>query len=457
MSAISRKDFIKKTALGTLGLAVTSSYGASAFLNHKSPNDIIGIGVIGFGIRARQMVGRLGYFHPQAAPMPTGFDTISREERTRGYANQSDKLIQPFTNEKVRAVCDIYEDALTYAGEMFDKDVKMYNDYRRMLDDKDIDCVMIFTPDHWHAKMAIDAMEAGKDIFIEKCPTHNFREAVELKKKAEKTGRIVQLNESVVHSPSTRKMKEIIDSGALGKVNLIRTFKYIPLKRRIWDWPIPSNLNASTINWKEFLGQAPYKKFDPARVIKWRCYWDYGTGVCGDLFSHTLASLNPIMDIHIPKTAIASGGVYALKDYFEVPDLYHSVYEYPDKDLTILFSANFASSNAPRSNEFIGTEASMTSSRDEIHIWGEPLSDRYAERMKAAAGGPVDIIKVEKETDMSTLEYHFHEFFDAMRSRGKTSCDINFTFDEDIACHMGTEAFQQGRKVQWDADKMEIV
>jgi predicted dehydrogenase len=457
MGTISRKDFIKKSALGAVGLAVGSSYSASAFLKHTSPNDIIGIGVIGFGVRARQMVGRMGYYHPQAAPVPTGFDTISREERTRGYANQSDKCVQPFDKEKIRAVCDIYDDSLTYAGEMFDSDVKMYSDYRKMLDDKDIDCVMIYTPDHWHARMAIDAVDAGKDIFIEKCPTHNFREGVELKRKIDESDRIVQLNESVVHSPATKRMKEIIESGALGKVHLIRTYKYIPVKRRVWDWPVPSNLNTATINWKEFLGVAPYREFDPKRVIKWRCYWDYGTGVCGDLFSHTLAGINPIMDIHIPKTAIASGSVTALKDYFEVPDLYHSVYEYPEKELTLLFSANFASGNAPRSNEFIGTDASMTSRGNEIYIWGEALSDIYSEKMKTTPEGPVEIIKIEKENEMSALEYHFHEFFDAMRKRGKTSCDINFTFDEDIACHMGTEAFLQGKKVTWDSQKMEII
>ncbi len=448
---MTRKSFIKKGAMGAAGLAFAGTFGAPAFLRNPSPNDTIGVAVIGFGIRARQMVGRMGYFHSLAAPIPTGFDTISREERTRGYYNKSDVAVRPFDKEQIRIVCDIYDDALKYAEEIFGAQTKYYDNYRKVLENKDIDCVMIFTPDHWHAKMAVDACEAGKDIFIEKCPTHSIEEGVLLKKTVEKTNRVVQLNESVALSPSTKKMREIVQSGMLGKVHTIRAYKYIPLSRRIWDWPIPSDLNENTINWREFLGPAPYRDFNPKRVIQWRCYWDYGTGVCGDLFSHTLAAINPIMDVHIPHTAVASGGVYALKDYFEVPDVYTSVYEYPDKDLSLLFNANFASSNAPRSTEFIGTDATMTSRGNEIYIWGEPTSPKYSSvEVKPGENKPSEVIKVESEDSMTSLEKLFHEFFDAVRTRSKTTCDINFAFDEDISCHLGTEAFLKGGKMTWD-------
>ncbi len=458
-SRMSRKEFLKAGALGTAGLAMAGTIGAPAILKARSPNNAIGVGVVGFGIRARQMMTRLGHFHPQAASVPTGFDTGSRADRARGYGHRDRMPVKPFTDEPIRAVCDIYTDARTYAGEMFGEDLRLYEDYRKLLDDKDIDAVMIFTPDHWHAKIAIDAVEAGKDIFIEKCPTHNWKEAVALKKAVESNKRVVQLNESGVHSPVAKKMREIVRSGALGKVHVVRAYKYIAAQRRVWEFAIPEDLSPKTIDWKAFLGSAPNVDFDPRRVIRWRCYWDYGTGMNGDLFSHTLATINMIMDIDVPKTAVASGGTYELKDYFKVPDVYHSVYEYPDKELSLFFSGNFTSSNSPRSTEYVGTDATMTNQGDEIHIFAEPQAERYKAlgygRQKP--GVPSEIIKINEDAEMSTQEYHFHEFFDCMRTRNQTACNMDMTFGEDMSCHMGTEAFFQKRQVTWDREEMEIV
>ncbi|MFC1782634.1 Gfo/Idh/MocA family protein [Planctomycetota bacterium] len=441
-----RREFIKKTVAGAAGVAA-AHLGFPAILRSASPNETIGIGVIGFGIRARQMMCALGHAHPQAAPNATGFGTITRKDRTRGYGRKNQTLVKPFDTEQIRAVCDIYQDALKYASEMFPPNVKYYDNYRKVLDDPDIDCVMIFTPDHWHVKIAIDACKAGKDVFIEKCPTHNFTEGVALKKAVEENKRVLQLNESGVHSAATKKMRDIVRSGALGRVHLVRICKDIQADRRLWDWPIPSDLSPKTINWKEFLGSAPYHEFDPKRVIQWRCYWDYGTGVCGDLFSHTLAVVNTVMDIHIPKTAVASGGTYELNDYMYVPDLYHSIYEYPDKGLTVNFSSNFAAPQPYSDTVYYGTDAAMTQKGSQIHISNKPGSGKE----------PLEIIRPQRTSEMSGQETHFHEFFDAIRTRGKTTCDMHMCFGEDLACHMGTEAFHRGRKVTWDPEKMEII
>jgi predicted dehydrogenase len=455
---VTRREFLKRGARVAAGFAMASQLGVPAFSQNRSPNDTLGIGVIGFGIRARQMMCRLGHFHPKAAEKATGFGSISREDRTRGYGRRQ-QPVQPFVKEQIRAVCDVYEDARKYAGEMFDSKVTLYDNYRKVLENRDIDAVMIFTPDHWHAQVAIDACEAGKDVFIEKCPTHSFQEGVALKKAVETHKRVIQLNESTVQSPVTKKMRDLVRSGALGRVHLVRVFRFYPFSRRLWDWPIPSNLNPKTINWKEFLGSAPHRAFDPKRVIQWRCYWDYGTGICGDLFSHDMASINMIMDIHIPHTAVASGGVYELKDYLEIPDVYNSIYEYPDKNLTVAFSANFTSTFRPRGIEYIGTEASMTKRGNEIQIWAAPDSKQYAHLLQESPkeGVPTEIIEVPSEGQMSSGEKHFHEFFDAVRTRKETSCNMHMCFGEDISCHMGTEAFHQGRKVKWDPVNLKIV
>lgn len=444
----SRREFIRKTAVGTAGIAAAAKLGMPAILRSQSPNAELGVGIIGFGIRARQMANALGYFHPMAPDHPTGFGSISREERTRGYGHRSRMPVKPFDNEPVRAVCDIYQDARRYASELFGDGVRMYDNYNKLLEDPDIDVVMIFTPDHWHAQMAIDACQAGKDIFIEKCPTHNYKEGLALKKAVEENKRIVQLNESSLHSPIVNKMGDIIRSGSLGNVHLIECNWHIPATRRIWDWPIPSDLSPETIDWEAFTGPAQKLDFNPKRVIQWRCFWDYGTGVCGDLFSHSLADINFIMDLHIPKTAVASGGTYELKDYFHIPDLYSSIYEYPEKEATVVFSANFATSQRKVGTTYNGTLAAMTSNRDEIQV------------LKPGSGPGEKIIEkitVESSSDMGPLEKHFHEFFDCVRSRKETTCNMNMILGEDISCHMGTEAFHQGRKVMWDGEAEEII
>jgi predicted dehydrogenase len=443
-----RREFIRNTAKGTTGIAVAANLGMPSILKSQSPNDEIGVGIIGFGIRARQMANSMGYFHPEAPDHPTGFGSISREDRTRGYGHRSNMPIIPFDKEPIRAVCDIYQDARKYASEIFDDDVKFYQNYEKILENPDIDAVMIFTPDHWHAKMAIEACEAGKDIFIEKCPTHHFSEGVALKKTVESHERVIQLNESILHDPVTKKMREIVRSGKLGNIHLIQCFWHIPAARRIWDWPIPSDLSLDTINWKQFLGPAPNTKFDPKRVIQWRCFWDYGTGICGDLFSHTLASLNYIMDLGIPNTAIASGGTYALGDYFHIPDLYHSIYEYPDKKLTVMLSANFAAAQRKVGVAYCGSIASMSAERGEIRITNPD---------KDPDSPDLDKFNVDRDSEMGNQEQHFHEFFDCIRTRSETTCNMDMCFAEDISCHMGTEAFHQGRKVTWDAKKMAIV
>ena len=184
------------------------------------------------------MVGRLGHFHPQAAPTATGFGTISRQDRTRGYGTRSRLPVKPFEKEQIRAVCDIYEDARTYAGEMFESSVTLYDNYRKVLENPDIDAVMIFTPDHWHAQIAIDACAAGKDVFIEKCPTHSYREGVALKKAVEYHKRIIQLNESTVQSPVTKKMRDIVrvarHLGAKGNDSLLEFFGIIEKDDTQW-------------------------------------------------------------------------------------------------------------------------------------------------------------------------------------------------------------------------------
>jgi predicted dehydrogenase len=366
--------------------------------------------------------------------------------------------VKPFEREEIRAVCDLWQDACLYAKEMLGDRLKTYEYYRKALQDPDVDAVMVMTPDHWHAQIAIDAAEAGKDVFIEKCPTRTIEEAVALKKTIERTSRILQLNEPVWQDPVHKKMRELVQSGALGKVHLVRTYSYRNAPTGAWLYTIPPNLKPDNFNWEEFQRPVPpasRREFDPVRVIRWRCWWDYGTGMSGDMFSHRIAAVNMVMGTSIPATAVASGGVYHFKDGREVPDLYHALNEYPQNDLTVTYSANLASTFSLDA-EYIGSDATMTTSRGKILIWAETQSERYAAKFRDGTyqrGRPSEEIAVEPSA-MPNQEAHLHEFFDCMRSRKSPSCNLQQAFAEDIACHLGTAAYRENRRKAWDSVRL---
>jgi predicted dehydrogenase len=452
---VSRRQLITSGAISTLA--------APAILKARSPNNTIGLAVLGFGIRARNVVATMGHVHPKQKRGAGGYGVISREDRVnRGYGGVSPEGAGQFKDVEVRAVCDIWEDGRAYAKEMFGNRLKTPADYRQVLQDPDIDAVFIMTPDHWHAQMGIDAAGAGKDVFIEKCPTRSVEEGVALKKAVENAGSILQLNESVHQNPLYHKMREIVQSGMLGPVRHVETHTYRNTASGAWQYPIPSNLTPETIDWKEFLGPAPYRPFDAERIIRWRCYWDYSTGIAGDMFSHRIGAVNLVMGTHIPQTASASGGVYHWHDGRETPDVYHAVNEYPDRGLTITYSANLATTNG-EGTIYRGADAAMTGGKNGVAIYAEPSSRKYASKFKSGEyqrGKPSEVIPVELPTHLGPQwdrVLHLREFFDCMRSRKQPSCGMHECFGEDISCHLGTLAYMNKRQMTWDADRLRAV
>jgi len=452
---LSRRNMLINGAVGSLA--------APAILKARSPNTTIGVAVLGFGIRARNVMATMGYVHPKQKSGAGGYGVISREDRVnRGYGSFSADGARQFRDVEIRAVCDIWEDSRAYAREMFGSRLKTPADYRQTLQDPDIDAVFIMTPDHWHAQMGIDAAVAGKDIFIEKCPTHSVEEGVALKKAVETAHCILQLNESVYQDPVSHKMREIVQSGMLGPVRHVETHTFRNTASGAWQYPIPSNLNSDTIDWKAFLGSAPNRAFDAERIIRWRCYWDYSTGIAGDMFSHNIGGVNLVLGTHIPQTAVASGGVYHWLDGRETPDVYHAVNEYPDKGLTITFSANLATTYGG-GTVYRGSDAAMVGSRGAVLIYAESSSRRYAPKFQDGVyqrGKPSEIISVELPTHLGpqwNRVLHLREFFDCMRSRKTPSCGMHECFGEDISCHLGTLAYLNKRQMTWDAQRLRAV
>ena len=190
------------------------------------------------------------------------------------------------------AAADIYDGRFEECRKKFGKDIQTTRDYREVLARKDVDAVIVASPDHWHMQMTIDALEAGKDVYCEKPMMHSIDEGARMLAAQKKTGRILQVGSQCVSSIVYEKARELFASGAIGQVNLIEGWTNRNSVMGALHWPIPKDASPQTIDWDRFLGQAPKRPFEPARLFRWRLYHDYGTGITGDLFVHLFSGMH---------------------------------------------------------------------------------------------------------------------------------------------------------------------
>jgi len=436
---VSRRDFLKASTRGAAGLVAAGTLGAPTLLSAMSPNEVVGVGLIGIGVRGYQHLHR----------------------------------VVDIKNVQVRGISEIYDYHMNRGvKDAKNPKVKKYRDYRKMLEDRDIDAVIISTPDHWHAQMVIDAAAAGKDIYCEKGLCRTLDEAKAMVKAVKTNKRVFQLGHQGRSNPAYYKAREIVDSGMLGKVTLIRCSHFRNSKEPQWRWyssysnfKVPTDATPETIDWVKFLGNAPWQPFNIRRYFHWRCYWDYGTGIAGDLQSHGMDAINTIMQMGIPHSAMTSGGVYYWKDDRETPDTWNVVFDYPERDLAITYQSEFQSSYFSKNGyEFFGKEASMVVSRG-VEVYAEEPSEKYAGAVEKARkeaerkNKPYQAPLLYKATraDLNPMTDHMQNFIDCVRSGDVPRCNIDLAFQEAVTIVMAVKSYFEKRKVFWDPEREEIV
>ncbi len=228
-------------------------------------------------------------------------------------------------------VADLYDTRHESAKAILKNNVETTRDYRSVLDRKDIDAVIVATPDHWHSRLVIEAAQAGKDVYCEKPMSHTPEQGFAMIEAVQKNKRICQIGSQRVSSILYAKAKEIWDSGMLGEVDTIEAVWDRNTDSGAWVFPIPPDANASTIDWTTWLGDAPSRPFDGRRFVSWRCYKDYGAGLPGDLFVHLISGINFVTGVNVPAVrAFSTGGIYYYKDGREFGDLQWTMYDYPE-------------------------------------------------------------------------------------------------------------------------------
>ena len=347
-----------------------------------SPGKKIRLGIIGFGIRGPQIAKAAGFLHPDdVEAMKKDAATNSADSRYQEFIDQED------INIEVTAVCDIFTVYAKKAqetganAERKGKDSKLqdmpviYNDYRELIADKNVDAVIIATPDHWHAPMAIEAARAGKHIYCEKPMSWSVEETYELREAIKETGVVFQLGHQGRQTEAYNKAREVINNNVIGNVNLIEITTNRNTPNGAWVYPIHPQASPDTIDWPKFIGQAPWHDFSLERFFRWRCWWDYSTGLSGDLLTHEYDAMNQIMGLGIPDSAVSSGGIYHFKDGRTVPDVLHTVFEFNEYDLTMMYSATLASSK-DRGKVLMGHDGYMEVGNT-MTVYADRVSTRY--------------------------------------------------------------------------------
>jgi predicted dehydrogenase len=337
----SRRSFLKKalstaiiTSATTPIMAKSKSIITLPRQNDKkkyAANDQINIGVIGMGIM--------------------GFNNLRTSLKVPGV-----KLI---------GVCDLYTGRLERTKELFGQEVFTTRNYQELLDRKDIDAVIIATSDHWHDRISIDAMNKGKHVYCEKPMVHKVEEGAAVIATQKKTGKVYQVGSQRVSSIVTQKARELMGSKTIGDLVLVETWNDRQGGSGAWQYSIPRDASKTTVDWENFLGDAPKVPFDPVRFFRWRNYRDYGTGIAGDLFVHLFSGLHAVTESKGPNRIYATGGLRYWKDGRDVPDIICGLYDYPatpnHPEFTLQMRVNFVDGSGGSSLlRLVGTDGVIT-------------------------------------------------------------------------------------------------
>jgi predicted dehydrogenase len=459
-------------------------------LSQSFGGELVRIGIIGTGSRGQFLMKGLGYAHPDW--IDNNFEDSSKtvpNAKLKTYLDQED------INVVVTAVCDVFDERLQHAYEIAttrvrpkavkkqELEVKAYKDYRRLLEDPNVDAVIVATPDHWHAQISWEAAEAGKHVYSEKGPTRTVEEAYKLHERIKSAGVVYQLGHQNRQQNSYQKARDLIKAGKIGKVSVAETFTNRNTPWGAWIRHEGKPGNPRTIDWDMWLGPSPKKQFSLDRYYNWSKYWDYSTGLGGQLFSHEFDGINQIMQMGIPESVTASGGTYYFKDGRETPDVFQLSFDYPEKGFVLLYNATLMNSQF-RQKSFLGTDGFMEVGNS-LQINVDSNSTRYADLLKKGVvqGGDIIFSYQPGDSDVDavttpTEQYyasrgliytyrggkrydlaflHMVEWLNAIRTNGITSCNIDQAFEEAITIQMAVKAYREKRVTKWDAEKRKIV
>jgi len=504
---LKRRDFLK----GLSSIPVFGLFIASYFAKHRStrshknkifadldlesqsleaPNiassrqagDLLRLGIIGVGSRGTSILESLGY------------SNNNEQVKNNTYGD---------LNIALTGVCDVYdlhaEKGLGLSRHNKYSDsrkeltgAKRFRHYQDMLDSPEIDAVIIATPDHWHAQMFIDAAHAGKHIYGEKCLTHTIDEAYLVRDVIKNSKIVFQYGHQNRQQNAYHVAKKIIEKKILGEITLIKTHTNRNNTRGAWVRHLDKKIDLRYVDWQQWLGDSESVQFTPSRYFGWQKFFEYSGGLPAHMFSHEYDAINQVLNLGIPKSVVASGGIYYWKDDRNTPDVFQAIFEYPNHNLLLTYDATLACSSTgeyekgAKVKELFGSDAWMKLGMN-IHVMVDRHSNRFKNQIESGLMDPltpllsytpglkqgsIDVITSAseqyyasqglvytyqdgKKIDVTYL--HLKEWLNCIRNGGVPGCNINLAFEDAITCLMATKAYLEGRRIEWDNKNEQVI
>lgn len=410
---------------------------APAVLAQPKPNERLRLAVVGVGTRGIYLLERM-----QEAP-----------------------------NTDIAVICDLYDSNLERAQKTaFHKKAVVTKDWEKAVEAKDVDAVVIATPDFWHAPMAVRAAQAKKHVYVEKGLCRTLEEAKAIRKAVRENKVVLQLGHHQNSEPTFLKAREIFQSGRLGKTCLART--YIDRTNPWPEWQfytrydnqkLPEDATPQRIDWERFQEYSGIKtNFDAERFFRWRCWWEYGTGIAGDLMSHQWDGVNMIVGMGIPEAVQTMGGLYFWTKDREVPDQWHVMFEYPKKQLNVTFACTFHNRHHGTNTFIFGRDATIEVAERHCRLYTAEWTAEGTAKVNAARKRAEQLgLDPEMAHLLAEPEYqwkrgenpvssHMRNWIDSIRGLDKPRCGMDRAWEEAVTIVMSVESYFKERKVKWD-------
>lgn len=395
-----------------------------------------------------------------------------------GQGQGDTKVAVQVPGVKVVAVADCYDGRLAHCKELWGNGLFTSRDYREVLARKDVDAVIVGTPDHWHKQVSVDAMKAGKDVYCEKPMIHLYSDGPMMIETARSTNRILQVGSQRVSSMIYAKAKELLEAGAIGKLNMVEAHWDRNSSIGAWNYTVPLDASPQTCDWPQFLGTAPKIPFNAEHFFQWRKWKAYGSGVAGDLFVHLFSGTHFITGSHGPTRAMATGGLRFWKDGRDVPDVMLGLFEYPE-GFNLSLRVNFVDGGQESEGlTFTGSEGTIEIAGNSVSVNRVPrergpgysigtFTEEMQRRILAQYNAkypsehptgqpPAGYEKYVAPKGYSDSYDHFHNFFEAVRTRRPVIEDPVFGFRAAGAALLSNLSYDRHAMVEWDPEAMKL-
>ena len=426
-SNVTRRDFIRTTTSGVVAAtAILNARGTAA-----APGPIINSRVIGANDRIR--LGIVGV-------------------KTMGGGHLRN-LVGPEMagdNEEVIAICDVWETARQRAQATAKlPDSAVYSDYRRLLENKDIDAVVVATPDHWHGRIGLDTLLAGKHLYIEKPMTRHLDEAFKIYDAAKRTKRLVQVGSHGCSDPKYLRARDLVAGGTLGQLLWAQGSYCRNNPKGEWNYTLEPEATEQTVDWKTWLGPAPKRPWSAERFFRWRKYWDYGTGIIGDLWPHRLHPLMLALNLkEFPRSVSCVGGDLCGADRRPGPDgkPFGETREVADTSLMMVdFPCGVMINERGVEDVIRGTKANLTMGGNRLQVAPErPFVDEIDARDETPPDAGETHVK------------HMRNFLTSIRNNVPPNCNEDLAIRVQTVVSMTELAYRKQRQVRFDEAAREV-